>query len=203
MTATEPGPEALQALRWWCDPPMAASGARAAGRSPRSRVAQRHAALCEEMASLPDRPDWAWADVAALSAEHVIGAASLFDLMASAQAPREHLVARCHDTSEDQRWALSVAAIQPFERLCCWTSDPHEAPAVRGMLEIRPRMELAWPGLWQRCLQDWPPALLQDALEAAKGTRCRTGTEPLPSARRAARAWSQCLRRVVAPRVVA
>jgi hypothetical protein len=174
-----------------------------AGRAPRSRLAHRHAALCEASVSLPDSPDWTWADVAALNAQHVIGAACLFDLMASAQAPREHLASREHDTAIDERWALSVAAIQPFERLCCWTSGPQEASAVRGMLEIRPRMELAWPGLWRRCLQDWPLALAHDVVEAAERTHCRPGVEPLPSARRAARAWSQCLRRVAATGVMA
>jgi hypothetical protein len=188
---------AVKAVRWWfegsCGGPPAGRIAARQSRPP-SALSKRHWHALGPADDVPVSTDGLWLAVAAATPQQHESAAALFDVMALVQSPR---VDRCWPELmqlPDARWAASVAAIQPFERLMTWHASA-PAGAVRGILELRPRVATIHHGLWDRCILGWPPLLLQQ-LHSAQPPVPGISAEPAPSARRALRCWQQCLTRV-------
>jgi hypothetical protein len=185
------------AARWWFDnaphQPLPPAGLPRQAHA-QSTLSRRHWRLLGETDVVPEPGDGTWLAMAAASPAQLMAAAVLFDVMALVQAPRIDSAWPALMQLPDARWAASVAAIQPFQRLHHWAAADSPEGAVRGMLELRPRLERQHAGLWGRCLQAWPMAL-QRALRppVAGAPAC---VEPEASARRAWRGWQQCLARV-------
>lgn len=182
--------------RWWFE--SAAAGAPDERRGPpraAGLLAQRMWPRARQLEALPADPDWRWAAAAPAAPAQLVRAATLFDAMACAQWPPCAARERDAMEAEDRRWALSVAAIQPFARQLPWPASTVWPAPQRGLLEIRPRMEAAFPGLWARLAGscDWPDTLRPAAAPAA------AAPEPEASARRAGRAWALCMARVLGP----
>lgn len=184
-------------IDWWFAPWDYAIGAPPLPAADRLALRDGYWLWCERAgipAALPAHFDPDWQSVAAVQGEALLAGARLFGGLIAARAQRQDTLAELGFA--ERKWCVGVAATQPLHGWPGLQFRAADAIELRGMTELACRLEADFPGLWPRLQLTLPKA----AAIRVEGLLAGAAPAPLePSALRAQRCWSLCLRHVAGP----
>jgi len=182
-------------LDWWFNPWLLGRGATSApaGGTLSARLDYRF--WCGESGIRPDLPDagdTAWQQFALCDTARLSSTAHLYGALLAAREGRHGDLASL--SSDERRWSLGTAAIQPLARLCPASGDL----LSDGLRELACALESGFAGMWDRLRLLLPGEQADDAGAALTGFILNGqlhGAASGAAARRRLRCWGLCLAR--------